>query len=267
MSIENNKNSDIAEFKPKLKQRQRVVHTLRAIIRISKYSFFSAIFYGIYLLWNMPFWNIQIVEINGVSPMGYNYIEKFNLVKNYQSTNILSLDPSKLKKALDNNRIFKEININRKLFPSILQIDFIERLPYMTIFDEKKGSDITIDEDGIVLTYTKKFNNSGISNYSIKNIKNYKITEEQVNAIRVIEHFIQTKKIPDMKVFDLTNPNNIILHTDKNIILIGDLEDFIMKIKTIFQLEALSKNTKNELEYIDVRYWKNPVLKVKEGSD
>src|SRR5262249_3936418 len=89
---------------------------------------------------------------------------------------------------------------------------------------------------------------------------------EQLNAIRVIEHFRTNKKIKDLGAFNITNPENIILNTEKNKILLGSLDEFILKINTIPVIESLSKNSKNELEYIDVRYWKNPVLKLKKGS-
>lgn len=265
MSTTGKLNPDIEEYKPKLKQRQKVVHKLRAIIRISKALIYGALFYGIYLLWNLPFWNIENVEFSGLSSMGYRYIEKFDLKKNYLNQHLLSINPYKIKMALENERVFREVSVNRSLFPSTVQINFKERVPYLTIYDSKKESDVTIDDEGVVLTYTKKGKN--ILNFAINDIKNNKITYEQLNDIRVIDSFIKSKKIPDVKVFDLSNPNNIILNTEKNKILLGDLEEFVMKIRTISQLETLSKNTKNELEYIDVRYWKNPVLKVKESSD
>lgn len=264
MSTTKKFNPNIAEHKPKFKKRRKQFHKYKAMLGISKTIVYASIFFGVYYLWNLPFWNIENVELNGLSNIGYNYIKKFNL-KNFSQQHLLLINPYKLKMALENERVFREVSINRSLFPATLQINFTERLPYLTIYEAKKESDVTIDDEGVVLTYTKKGKN--ILNFSLSEIKNNKLTNDQLNAVKVIDSFIKSKKIPDIKVFDLTNPSNIILNTEKNKILLGDLEEFVMKIRTISQLETLSKNTKNELEYIDIRYWKNPVLKVKESSD
>ncbi len=258
--------SHAAYFYPKLKQRQRILHTIKALIRITKLLMFSSAIYGIYLLWSMPFWQIANVELAGLSNIGHSYISKFYLEKNYLGQNILMVNPGKLNDELQNIRLFKEIKTYRRLFPTTLHLSFVERIPYMFIHDDKTAKDIIIDEEGVVLTFAKNFQENTNTIYSINKIFDFQITPEQVNVIRVIEHFRKNRQIADLGVFNITNPDNLILQTEKNKILLGNLDEFIMKIKSIPVIESLSKTSKNELEYIDVRYWKNPVLKLKKGS-
>lgn len=274
------KDSQVSNIYPKLKQRQRVLHTLKALIRLLKLTIFCSICYGFYLLWNMNFWLIENVELNGLSKIGYSYVSKFSPEKSFIGKSILEVNPAKVNSILQNIRLFKEIKSYRTIFPSVLTINFIERKPYLTLYEETSAHDIIIDEEGVALTSAQDFHkdimviersrNKPV--YSIKRIKNYKITPEQLNVIKVIERFKNYdvrsgKKITDLGTYDITNPKNIVLNTGENKILLGNLENFVTKIKTIPVIESLSKNNKDELEYIDIRYWQNPVLKLKKGSD
>lgn len=258
-------NKKVANIQPKLKQRQKILHRLKALFRVVNLTVISLFLYGYYLVWSVPFWKVEIIELNGLSKIGYEYLKKFEPEKSYKGRNILTLDSFLIGSRINNFRVFQSVNVYRTLFPAKLTFNFIERTPYLTIYDASHEKDITIDEEGIVLTFLK--NNDQKAIYLIKKIKDYKITPEQMNVIRVIENLRNNKDIGDVGVFDITDTNNIILTTKENTVLLGTLEDLIMKIKSLPPLESLSKTNKNELEYIDVRYWRNPVLKLKKGSD
>lgn len=291
----------VTSIQPKLKQKQKVLHRLKALFRLINLFLFCAFIYAFYMVWTLPFWDVTNIEINGLSNIGYAYINKYIPEKSYKGLNILTLDPGKISKTLNNTRVFRAVNVYRSLFPTSLIINFEERIPFLTIHENSSDQDITIDDEGIVLTYVnpnredelffpkskndnqnknikkneEKNKNSvketkkdkGKAIYSINKAKDFSLNSEQLNCIRVIENLRKNKKIDDIGVFDLTDPQNIILNTTENKVLLGGLDELIMKIKSIPPLEDLSKNNKNELEYIDVRYWKNPVLKLKKGSD
>lgn len=252
------KNKKVANFQPKLKQKQKVLHRIKALFRTINLIIITSFLYGYYLVWDLPFWKIESVELNGLSKIGFEYIKKYDPEKSYKGHHILKLDSSFISKKLSNFRLFENVSVNRKLFPTKLYINFYERIPYMTIYNSFEEKDITIDEEGIVLTYLKANKNRSI--YLIKKVFDYKLKPEQMNAIRVIDNLIMSKSIDDMGVFDITDPNNLILKTKTNKVLLGNLEDLIMKINSLKPLESLSKTNENELEYIDVRYWRNPVL-------
>jgi cell division septal protein FtsQ len=263
----NKKNPRVSNLYPRLKQRQRVLHTLRALIRLLKLAILGAIFYGLFLLWNMDFWLVKQVELNGLNRIGYTYVAKFSLDKKFVGQSILDINPAKVNNILQNIRLFKEIKAYRTIFPAVLTIDFVERTPYITVYEESSDHDLIIDEEGVALISGHNFKNETRSVFTLKKINNYKISSDQLNAIKVIEKLRNNKKIEDLGTFDITSPKNIVLNTSGNHILLGNLEDFVTKIKTIPVIESLSKNNKNELEYIDIRYWRNPVLKLKKGSD
>lgn len=258
------KNKKVANFQPKLKQKQKVLHRLKALFRIINLALLSAFLYGFYIFWDLPFWKVQQIEMSGLSNIGYQYISKLNPEKSYMGHHILKLDSTLISKKLSDFRIFEYVSVNRRIFPTKLYINFYERIPYITIYQSSKEKEVTLDEEGVVLTYLVP--NKTRSIYNINKINNYKLQDKQINTIRVIENLRNAKKIEDIGVFDISNPNNLILKTDENKIILGNTDDLPMKINSIRALESLSKTTKNELEYIDVRYWRNPVL-IKKGSD
>lgn len=255
------KNNNIHEFKPKLAQRKREVTFVFAIFRWLKITLSLGIFYAIYLLFIANFWVVQVVEINGITHIGFNYIAKFELEKTYKNKNLLTINPLDILREIKHDRIFKKIYIERSLFPAKLRFNFIERVPYITIYEDLNHREVTLDEDGFVLTFTPKTKDKII--YHIKEIKNYKLSQDQMNIIKLTYTFLKNNKISDIGIYNITDAERIELRTKLNLIVLGNIESIIMKIKSIDELEKLSQKTKNELEYIDVSNWKNPVLKIK----
>ncbi|MFN8670871.1 MAG: hypothetical protein U0457_02160 [Candidatus Sericytochromatia bacterium] len=260
MSQKNNI-TEIQEFKPKLQQRRKQVSVINTILRWINISLTLAIFYGIYLLWNMDFWKIQLIEINGLTRIGSSYISKFELDKTYKDRHILTVNPLEILKDIKHDRIFKDIKIKRTLFPAKLEFEFLERKPYISIYEEQHGRNFTIDNEGFVLTFDDNSKKKVI--HKIDEIKKYKLSSQQLSILKLTQTFLEKKKIPDIGTYDISNIDKIILKTKKNTIFLGNIDDMIMKIKSIEELENLAQKTKNELEYIDVSNWKNPVLKMK----
>lgn len=254
-------NSNIHEFKPKLGQRKKLISIIFTIVRWIKISLSLGIFYGIYLLFISNFWAVQVVEINGISNIGFNYISKFDLEKTYKNKNLLLINPLDILKEIKHDRILKKIHIERSLFPAKLRFNFVERIPYVTVYEDLNHREVNLDEEGFVLTFTPKTKEKII--YHVQEIKNYKLTQDQMNIIKITYTFIKNKKISDIGIYNVSDVERIELQTKSNLIVLGNIESIIMKIKSIDELEKLSKKTKNELEYIDVSNWKNPVLKIK----
>ncbi len=141
------KKKKVANFQPKLKQKQKALFQTKALFIILELTLICSFLYGYYIFWDLPFWKIQSVELNGLSKIGYNHIKKFNPEKSYKAHHILHLDSSLISKKLSNFRLFENVSVNRKLFPSKLYINFYERIPYVTIYSSLEEKDITIDDD------------------------------------------------------------------------------------------------------------------------
>lgn len=263
----NNNSSQLAYFYPKLKHRQRLLHRIRAFIRLFNFIIFCLLVYCFYLLWNLDLWNIKNVEFKGLSKEGYTYISRFNIEDELIGKNIFTVNPSKVRNILNNISIFRKITIYRSLFPPTLSINFTERKPYLEIYDNNLKKDLFIDSNGFILHHIKKITKKDKIIYFINKTDNIKISSEQLNIIKVIDNFRKNKIINDLGIYNITNYQNIILNTPDNVIFLGGIDNFVKKIEAVPALEGLSKEHKNKLEYIDVRYSENHVLKLKKGSD
>lgn len=248
----------------RLKKKKRKLFLINLLISTLRVSIISICLYGIYLLWINSFWNIKEIEINNLSKYNKAFINKLNFDKVYFDKNILIINPILLKEELiSNKRIFKNVNVERSLFPAKLKIDFFERVPYLNIKIKNKNDSYTIDEDGIILLRKYKEKNYFI----IDKIINYQITEDQLKVINEIYFYITNKEIPDnLGLFDISNINDIHLYTKENHVLLGNMDNFLLKIKSIPDLEKVSKNNKDKLKYIDIRFHNNPVLKIEKDN-
>jgi cell division septal protein FtsQ len=247
----------------RLKKKKRKLFLINLLLSISKISIFFSSLYIIYLLWINPFWNLKIIEINNISENTQSFIRKLNLEKVYLEKNILFINPILLKEELiSNKRIFKDIIIERSLFPAKLKIEVFERKPYLNIKIKNKNEVYTIDNEGVVLIkkYIKK------TYFVIDKIVNYQITKEQLKVLKKIYFYITNNKIPEeIGLFDITNPNDIHLYTKDNHIILGNIENFILKIKSIPQLEEIAKNNKEKLKYIDIKSYDKPFFKIEKN--
>jgi len=274
----NNNNNKVVKFRKrrkvnKLKRRQRRFHYFLAFVRLLKLSLFAVFLYGFYLLCTMNFWLIEDVEINGLTKNSYHYVSKLISQENLVNENIMLINPCELKSKLENRRIFKEVEIKRSILPTSLQINFVERIPYIKIYEKTTSNTVFIDEEGIVLT--SKPDNNKILFYTLNKINKFSITSEQLKVIKYIENLKKEKKISTLGLFDISNENNIILNSGGYKFLLGNLENFVKKINTIPLIQEKIKTTsvsslihksdKNEIEYIDIRFWDSPVLKLKKG--
>lgn len=282
----NNKSSQIINFNLKKKYRQywrrKIFRFYWSIFIISSLSF---IFWW---LWNTPLFAIQEIKVNGITKDSKNFITKTLNKQEILKQHFFHIDPLEVKTQLEDYPLIKNVQIKRWFFPMRLEIELVERQPWLKILHIEKtatfnednpiipNESLVIDENGVILpiglnpkaAYDILFA-SDIQYDTIpkkNNIIMAKISYVKLDIIRKILEYYETQQINEKGIFYIKNPQNIIFKKDNFIYWLGKLEDFSQKIKLIPETTKAAQPHIAELKYIDIRFLQAPVIKIQKGS-
>lgn len=225
----------------------------------------------LFMLWTAPFWKIQAVDIRGTTPYTRKYLETFLQAHSLIGTHILKLNPMVLRQQILKNPLVQGAQFERELLPTRLTIKVQERRPdhllYLTTgrppaVDKTKR--VILDHEGVVLPLPPQAAPEQSVQLSVQpQVVKTRLPKEQLDLLRVLKAYAKQKLLPVDGVFDITNPQNLILFLKQPAVTVwlGRSEDLVIKLKLIQPTLDTAKQDTSTLEYIDLRFWKHPVLK------
>lgn len=232
---------------------------------------------GLFVLWTAQFWNIQKVEIKGTTVSTESYVQDFVKKEQLQGKHLLKVNPLVLKKALEANPLVKQVTFEREILPAHLTLKVQERLPRyllhsaLPLYDKtlKKLQPVerhtkVVDAEGIILPIpSKRFEYIGPHFYLKPDLIKKTLSVEYLNLIRELEALDEKQLLAHSGVFDISNPQNLIFYLNDPPLRVwlGMPEDLLLKMQLIDSTNKGSGVPEDEIEYIDLRFWKHPVVK------
>jgi cell division protein FtsQ len=224
---------------------------------------------SIYLFLHSSIFNVDRIEVQGNDKVSRE--EVLALSGLAPGTNIFKLDRDLSSQAIEVHPMVKKAEIIRQL-PRTLVIKINERqiwavIPYSDVF-------LCIDDTGVCF---EKLNHPSINNYPIITMDKmpaYVNLGQVVNAqatdmVRQVWQSISDGDRQKISEFHYLNQENTLkIYTLKGTeIRFGDMERLEEKTKTltqVIQIESdFEKQGKDVLEYIDIRFKGEPVVKIK----
>jgi hypothetical protein len=232
---------------------------------------------GLFLLWTAQFWNIQKVEIKGATINTERHVQAFVENEHLQGMHLLKVNPLVLKKRLEANPLVKQVTFEREILPAYLTLKVQERLPRYVLYSalplyDKMTKKVQVperyakivDAEGIILPLpVKRFEYAGPHFYLKPSLIKKKLSAEHLNLIRELEALDERELLDHNGVFDISNPQNLIFYlNDPSLrVWLGMPEDLLLKMQLIDSTHKGSGVPESEIEYIDLRFWKHPVVK------
>jgi len=221
----------------------------------------------LYLL-NLPLWEIHEVIVNGAKILSADEIKALTGIP--LNENLFFANFSQAKNNLKNIGAIKNFKI-RRLPPATVVIDIHERQPMAAVIFSEKS--IIIDNDGYIINQNPNLTLNipnmidlpiiaGVDEKEL--LKNNQIDQKTVEIITGIIHrlsrFTELKKL-QVNLGGLENIN--LLLDDILKVKLGDVEELEAKMETFEKLMASVSGKWSQIEYIDVRYPDEPVIKFK----
>ncbi|HAR63340.1 MAG: hypothetical protein DKM50_10565 [Candidatus Margulisiibacteriota bacterium] len=214
---------------------------------------------------NIEYFSIKniIIKNNQIIPTAI-VTEKSNYIL---KKNIFSFGKQRILKTLMTIPQFESINVIRA-YPDKIVIDIKEKKPWVNLLLNNK--DIIIDKTGIILNMpgTNEIDSTILP--VIKGLppgvtSDHKIDISTLNMLKNVLTPLETLFKPEQLQFNLVDETNIeILADDILLIKVGDSSFIEQKRTTLKTFLNYIQNRWNEVEYIDIKCIKNPVIKFKQ---
>lgn len=226
----------------------------------------------LFTIWTAPFWRIQDTDIRGSSDYTRKYIEAFLNEQHILGRHLLAVDPIQLKLAAEQNPLIQAIQIERQLLPTKLTFKIQERKAAYLVYQQPKNFGpqqskyFVIDLEGIVLplpadVVTQKNVQTSID----PSLVHKHLSQDHLELLRHLERLYQQNLISVQGIYNLSDSQNLTLHQKDPplTVWLGRPEDLPIKLELIEPtLNSSQKNVEN-IEYIDLRFWKHPVVKTR----
>ena len=253
-----------ASSRPRRHKRQRKVaywQIMAAMILSS--SLFS--------IWTASFWRIQETEIRGTSDYTRKFMETFLAEQKIVNRHILSINPIQLKTKAEQNPLIQDIQIERQLLPSKLTLKIQERKAAYLVKYQPEGQQaqeqyFVIDLEGIILPLPiESVTHTSIQTIINPALVNSRFLQEQLELLRHLERLYQQNLISVQGLYDLSDPQNLILYQIDPLLTVwlGRPEDLPIKLQLMKPTLSSSQKKFENIEYIDLRFLKHPVVKTK----
>ncbi|PIQ24293.1 hypothetical protein COW36_23855 [bacterium (Candidatus Blackallbacteria) CG17_big_fil_post_rev_8_21_14_2_50_48_46] len=228
-------------------------------------------------IWTSSLWQIQEVRPHGLSHYSTRFVLSYLDGKHLMGQHLLQVNPLVLQKELMDYPLLKSVNVERSLFPTVVNIFVIERKPTYRLFFERPNAQVytpehssLMDEEGVLLNIpdTSTPAHTVLASVDKKILKMGHLPETQLNILNLLNGLYQKKQLPIQGVYNLSNPENIILRTPEinSPIWLGKPEQLSLKLGLLPSLTQITAKQSQLVESIDLRFWKHPVIKTKVPS-
>lgn len=223
----------------------------------------------VYLFLHSSFFYIDKIEVTGTSKVTNEEIMEISDIR--AGDNIFEVDNRLSSRSIETHPMIKKVQIIRHL-PRKLEIKVQERqlwavVPYEGVF-------LCMDEEGICID---RMIHLPTGNYCLVTLDNpperinlgYKIQSEGIDMIRQIDEALSENSCKNISEYHYqSGPKEVLIFTlEGTEVKFGNLErleEKAMELEQVFAMEReLEENGTGVIQYVDIRFKGNPVLKVR----
>lgn len=229
-------------------------------------SFAGAILLGFYIL-SLPIWQIKEVVVNGTQMLSPDQVKALAAIP--LSENLFYANFSRARDNLGKIHAIKEVKFYR-IPPATVLISVKERKPIaMAVFPSKS---VIIDEEGFILNPNPNIKLyipdlaklpviSGMSAEALRSVRvDEKVAEVVAHIVAKLSPFLEADR---MRV-ELGGMKNASLILDDLLrVKVGDTDKIRTKMEILIALLPEVNGKWPQVEYIDLRYPDNPVIKLR----
>lgn len=230
----------------------------------------SVIFTIIVSLALSPLMNIDAVAIAGNQVVSNKHVDQ--LANHPQGQNLFLYKKGEAIRSLESHPYIKEASIHRQL-PHRLSIEVKERRAVGVLVN--RGIFLQFSADGLLLNSTPTLENTTIpiiTGISLKAVPQPggKIKNEAFEQALAVVNAMPKDLLAGIQEINIAEKDNILAYTSNGIeVRIGSIkkiESRMSALNDIMKQVILSNAVQGKVEYIDMRYSKSPILKLK-GQD
>lgn len=236
-----------------------------------------AIIASLWGLWAPPLWSVQEVKLYGLSPHTHKHVVDYFQKHHIKGKHLLQINPLRLRNELLQFTLIQDVHIERHLFPPQLMVRVTERKPAFRIVLEadpkqpatKGPAHVLVDVEGRVLNVppSTRPDQKLVASLAVSKLQK-NLDRERLEVLHQLNAHLNAGQLPYPGVYNLDNPQNVILRRPDATtpIWLGKPQDLALKLSLLSPIQQLAAKQREPIEYIDLRFWRHPVLKTRRGT-
>ncbi|MBC7545898.1 MAG: FtsQ-type POTRA domain-containing protein [Candidatus Sericytochromatia bacterium] len=227
--------------------------------------------WSVALYWavSQPFWHLT--EVRATSPDATITAWTKAQLQPAIGLHILQVDPQRWQQRLEANPLVKRAVVRRWLLPSRMEAAVsVRRAWFQGIWADATDGDKVglIDREGHVLRLPGDTKTESGLVFRIAPPHGNRVAENVLAGVALLIAYNEHEALPANGFFNLTHPQNVVWYGDGVTVWLGDLAEFPDQLKVklggiLPLLLPLAKEKGKNLQYLDLRDWQNPILKIK----
>lgn len=215
-----------------------------------------------------PFWHVETVAASCPDPA----LQRWSVQRldQAQGEHLLTIDPRRWQERLEANPLVKRAEVSRGLWPARLTAVVTVRKPWLQGEWQIDGQTRvgSIDRDGHVLPLPDDTKTATGLRFRLPPPEGNRVQPGVMKGLSVLVAYQDSEGLPKGGSFDLSDPQNVVWQSGTVIVWLGDLSEFSEQLKVklggiLPLLLPLAKEKGRQLEYVDLRDWQYPVLKMR----
>lgn len=210
--------------------------------------------WGLYLLVTAPWWRIGDVRVLGAPQNQARQIHSAILHLDVIGQPLWRVDPQAVERLVTSHGWVQQAQVRRWLFPARLDVYLSARSGWTRLIWQ--GKTHTIDEGGSKVQDVARLP-------LLFQIDRQRPTVDQLACMHRMADAWRLKQLEGHGVYQVTDPKRIVWFSGQETVWLGTTEQLSAKLAAYQRIKPLAKAKGKRLEYIDLRWWQNPVLKVR----
>lgn len=211
------------------------------------------------------------IEGNIITPK-YKIVDLIRQVQ-LPNTQIFRLDTTEMEENIKQLQPIKKVYVRRFWHPARIDVLVEERVPVFLITPKIDAAPIAaITTDGVLIDreympISPKFKTYKIITYGVRGDDYEKWNKERVDEILRLTTALEAYSGQIVEYIDLRNPTDVYIKLEKVLIRFGEINDTaLVRAKWIATILPETRNFKQKIKYIDLRWEDAHYIKLEENS-
>lgn len=211
------------------------------------------------------------IEGNIITPK-YKIVDLIRQVQ-LPNTQIFRLDTTEMEENIKQLQPIKKVYVRRFWHPARIDVLVEERVPVFLITPKIDATPIAaITTDGVLIDreympISPKFKTYKIITYGVRGDDYEKWNKERVDEILRLTTALEAYSGQIVEYIDLRNPTDVYIKLEKVLIRFGEINDTaLVRAKWIATILPETRNFKQKIKYIDLRWEDAHYIKLEENS-
>jgi cell division septal protein FtsQ len=223
-------------------------------------------------IWISPMWLIREVRPFGASQYSTRDVLNYLNSRHLTGQHLLRVNPTQIRQELLKFPLLKEVRVERRLFPALINLYLTERKPAFRIYQEIPGKayvssqSVLVDDEGMILKIsdTRTPPHTVWAAVDASALRAGRLSAEHLRVLLFLNTLYQNRQLSVQGVYNISRTDHLVLRLPDGSppVWLGAPEQLPLKLSLLQPLVDLAARDQRRVRFFDLRNWETPVIKL-----